>query len=372
MTTTAAGLAGVTAGATAISTVGKEGVGLTYRGYDIADLARGATFEEVAHLLVHGSLPDAARLAHYRALLGRNRALPGPVLEVLERIPASTHPMDVLRTGTSMLGVCEPEVTFDDSHRVADRLLGAMPSMALYWWHFAREGRRVDVETGAGSTARHVLTLLSGDRDVDPERERCLDVALILYAEHEFNASTFAARVAASTLSDKYSAVTAAIATLKGNLHGGANEAAMELIASYRSPEEAEAGIMERLARKERIMGFGHRVYSVRDPRSDVMKEWSQRLAPRHPDGWMQAVAERIESVMRREKQLFCNLDFYAATAFHFCDIPTELFTPMFVFSRVSGWCAHVYEQRNDNRLIRPEAEYVGPEPRPFVALEDR
>jgi 2-methylcitrate synthase len=372
VTTVSAGLAGVTVGTTAISTVGKSGVGLTYRGYDIHDLAAHADFEEVAHLLVHGSLPTAARLEWYRQRLAARRALPAAVRDTLAAIPAEAHPMDVLRTGTSLLGALEPELTFDDSHKVADRLLGALPSMALFWWHASRTGTRIDTDTGEGSTAAHVLRLLGAPGGDDPERRRCLDVALILYAEHEFNASTFAARIAASTLADKYSAITAAIGTLKGPLHGGANEAAMGLISAFRTPEEAEAGVLDRLARKEKIMGFGHRVYRSSDPRSDVIKAWSRRLAARHPDGWMHDVAERIETVMRREKGLFPNLDFYSATAFHFCDLPTELFTPLFVFSRVAGWSAHVYEQRTDNRLIRPEAAYVGPASRPWVAREDR
>lgn len=365
------GLAGVTAGQTAISTVGKEGVGLTYRGYDIADLAAGATFEEVAHLLVHGTLPDEQRLSEYTALLADNHALPAQVITALELPPASANPMDVLRTGVSVLGTVEPEETFDDSHRIADRLIGALPSMLGYWWNFSLTGERVDVDTGERSTAAHFLRLLPGTSD-DPVHARAVDVSLILYAEHEFNASTFAARICASTLSDKYSAICAAIGTLKGNLHGGANEAAMELIERFGDPDSAEEGLLGMLAAKEKVMGFGHRVYRVSDPRSDIIKPWAAALAEGHPDGWMYPVAERIEEVMRREKDLFPNLDFYSACSYHFCGIPTPLFTPVFVLSRVTGWSSHVYEQRTDNKLIRPDAEYTGSARRPFLPLAAR
>lgn len=371
MGTTSGGLAGVSAGETAISTVGKEGVGLTYRGYDIADLAAGATFEEVAHLLVHGSLPDEVRLAEYTALLAAGRSLPDQVATALESLPASANPMDVLRTGVSVLGTVEPEETFDDSHRIADRLIASLPSVLAYWWNFSRTGERIDVETGQGSTATHFLQLLLG-RTPDPVHVRAVDVSLILYAEHEFNASTFAARICASTLSDKYSAVCAAIGTLKGNLHGGANEAAMDLIERFGDPDSAEVGLLEMLAAKEKIMGFGHRVYRVSDPRSDIIKPWAAALAEGHPDGWMYPVAERIEEVMRREKDLFPNLDFYSACSYHFCGIPTPLFTPVFVLSRVTGWSSHVYEQRTNNKLIRPDADYTGPGRRPFLPLAAR
>lgn len=366
-----AGLAGVTAGDTSISTVGKEGVGLTYRGYSIEDLAAHASFEETAHLLVHGSLPTASQLDAYRRTLVANQQLPESVITVLELLPADANPMDVLRTGVSVLGVCEPELTFDDSHRIADRLLGALPSMLGYWWRFTRDGVRIDPVTGDPSIASHFLRLLH-DAEPSPEIARATDVSLILYAEHEFNASTFTARICASTQSDKYSAVCAAIGTLKGNLHGGANEAAMELIEQYRTPEEAEAGVMSKLAAKDKIMGFGHRVYRISDPRSDVIEQWAEQLSHDHEDGWMYPVARRIEAVMRREKDLFPNLDFYSACSYHFSGIPTPLFTPVFVLARTSGWCSHVYEQRNDNRLIRPDAEYIGPEPRPFVSIADR
>ena len=366
----AGGLAGVTAGETAICTVGKEGIGLTYRGYEIDDLAAGATFEEVAHLLVHGELPTEARLDEYIALLAAQRGLPPEVTAVLELLPADADPMDVLRTGVSVLGIVEPESSLDDRHVIADRLVASLPSMLGYWWAFSTHGQRIDTETGEGHTARHLLTLLGVP--TDDAHVRAVDVSLILYAEHEFNASTFASRICASTLSDQYSAIIAAIGTLKGKLHGGANEAAMGLIERFPTPEAAEAGVMDALAAREKIMGFGHRVYTVSDPRSDIIKSWSARLAEGHPDGWMHPVAERIEAVMRREKDLFPNLDFYSATAYHFCGIPTPLFTPVFVLSRVTGWSAHVYEQRNNNKLIRPDADYIGPDRRIFLPLAER
>jgi 2-methylcitrate synthase len=361
----------VTAGSTAISTVGKAGLGLTYRGYDVADLAAGATFEEVAHLLVHGALPDKARLDSYTDVLMGHRRLPGPVVEVLEMLPAGANPMDVLRTGVSVLGAVEPEPEGDASLGTADRLIGSLPSMLGYWWRFANDGVRVDLDTGERSTAAHLLTLLGGSRP-SAEHMKAVDVSLILYAEHEFNASTFAARICASTLSDMHSAACAAIGTLKGNLHGGANEAAMALIERFGDPDSAEAGVLGMLAAKEKIMGFGHRVYRVSDPRSDIIKPWAARLSEQHPDAWMYPVAERIEAVMRREKDLFPNLDFYSACSYHFCGIPTPLFTPVFVLSRVTGWAAHVCEQRADNKLIRPDAEYTGPERRQFIALDQR
>jgi 2-methylcitrate synthase len=370
-TTTAAGLAGVEVGETAISTVGKQGVGLTYRGYDIHDLANGACFEEVAFLLVHGHLPTEAELEAYRQVLVANQALAAPLRSGLELIPASSNPMDVLRTAVSLLGSLEPESSFEDSQKVADGLLGSLPSMLAYWWHYAHDGRRIEVETGEPSIAGHFLTLLGGAPPT-AEHRHAIDVSLILYAEHGFNASAFAARVAASTLSDKYSAVVAAIATLKGPLHGGANEASMKLIESFATPEEAEAGVMERLARHDRVMGFGHRVYKTSDPRAVVVKELSADLSSAAPDGHLHTIAERIEAVMDRERGLFPNLDFYAATAYHFCGIPTPLFTPLFVMSRVSGWSAHVDEQRQDNKLIRPLARYVGPSLQALVPLEQR
>ena len=359
------GLAGIVAGRTSLATVGKQGKGLTYRGYSIEDLAEHVSFEETAHLLLYGKLPTAIELDQYRARLVGMRDLPEPLRAVLEQLPASAHPMDVLRTGCSTLGCLEPEVSFEDQHRIADRLLALFPGMLLYWHHFHCDGQRIDGRTEEDSIAGHYLSLLHG-RPPSALHRRAMDVSLTLYAEHEFNASTFAARVAASTLSDFHSTVTAAIGTLRGPLHGGANEAAMELIDRFRTPDEAEEGVLEALGRKEKIMGFGHRVYRDCDPRSDIIKAWSRKLADAAGDRRLYPVSERIETVMRREKKLFPNLDFYAATAYHFLGIPTAMFTPIFVMSRTAGWAAHVIEQRGDNRLIRPTAEYIGPETRPW------
>lgn len=365
------GLAGVVAGETAISTVGKEGAGLTYRGYAIEDLATHAGFEEVAHLLIHGRLPTQEDLAHYRVKLTRHRTLPVELRKVLEQLPGTAHPMDVLRTGCSALGCIVPEASFGEQFEAADRLLGSLPSMLLYWRHFHANGKRIATQTEDESLAGHFLRLLHG-RPAESSAVRALDVAFILYAEHEFNASTFAARVAASTLADFYSAITAAIGTLRGPLHGGANEQAMELIDRFANADAAERGILDALARKEKIMGFGHRVYTTADPRSDIIKNWAQRLAEQTGDKRLFAVSERIEAVMRREKRLFPNLDFYSASAFHFLGIPTPLFTPLFVIARTAGWSAHIVEQRSANRLIRPTADYIGPEPRPLVPVEER
>lgn len=365
------GLAGIVAGETAICTVGKEGVGLTYRGYTIEDLAEHATFEEVAFLLLHGALPGSAQLADFRDQLSSRRDVPGALRLTLENIPASAHPMDVLRTACSMLGTLEPEGQGRDDLAVAVRLLAFFPSALLYWFQFALSGRRIETSTDDPSLAAHFLHLLHG-RPPSDEHARALDVSLILYAEHEFNASTFAVRVAASTLADFYSAATAGIGTLRGPLHGGANEAAMAVIEQFNTPDAAEAGLQSMLQRKELIMGFGHRVYKHADPRSAVIKEWARRLARRAPDAQLLGVAERIEEVMRREKKLFPNLDFYSALVYRFCGIPTPMFTPIFVLARIAGWAAHIREQRANNRLIRPTADYVGPATRPFVPLARR
>jgi 2-methylcitrate synthase len=346
-------------------------MGLNYRGYSIDDLAEHASFEEVAYLLLRGELPTVAQLALYRRKLAGLRGLPAPLRAVLEQIPANAHPMDVLRTGCSMLGALEPEGRERDEHFVADRLLAAFPSMLLYWYQFSVHGKRIDTETEDENLAGHFLHLLHGTPP-EPLPMRAVDVSLILYAEHEFNASTFTARVAASTLSDLYSAITAAIGTLKGPLHGGANEAAMALIERFETPDAAEAGVMDLLSRKQVIMGFGHRVYRISDPRSDIIKRWAKRLSERSGSLTLYEVAERIEAVMWREKKLFPNLDFYSAIAYHECGIPTPMFTPVFVLSRTSGWAAHVFEQRANNRLIRPTSTYTGPEPRPYVPLADR
>lgn len=365
------GLAGVVAGSTAIATVGKEGAGLTYRGYDIYDLAEHATFEEVAYLLHYGALPDAKTLKSYRKRLMKLRKLPKALRNTLEIIPADTHPMDVLRTGCSLLGNLEPEGDFKNQAEVADRLLAAFPGILLYWHRFHADGKRIKTESDESSIAGHFLRLLHG-RKPKPDHVRCMDVSLILYAEHEFNASTFAARVCAATLSDFHSAITAGIGTLRGPLHGGANEAAMALIERFKTPAAADKGVRKMLVKKELIMGFGHRVYRDSDPRNTVIKEWAQRLSVETGDKRLYPVAEAIEKVMWDEKKLFPNLDFYSACTYHFMGIPTPLFTPIFVCSRTTGWAAHIMEQRANNKLIRPGADYTGPEKQRWVPLADR
>ena len=370
-TESGAGLAGIVAGHTAIATVGKEGKGLTYRGYSIHDLAEQSTFEEVAYLLIYGRLPKQADLDEYKAKLRSLRGLPAPLKTVLELIPRSTHPMDVMRTGCSMLGTLEPEGAGHDQVAVANRLTACFSAMLLYWHHFHAGGHRIDTETDDDSTAGHFLHLLHGKKP-DELHRRAIDVSLILYAEHEFNASTFTARTIVSTLPDFYSAVTGGIGALRGPLHGGANEAAMELIEQFANADEAEKALMDMLDAKKLIMGFGHRVYKVSDPRSDIIKAWSRNLSKAQDDKRLFPVSERLEQVMRREKKMFPNLDFYSATAYHFCGIPTAMFTPLFVISRITGWAAHIIEQRADNRLIRPNADYIGPDPRPFTPIGKR
>ncbi|HLU07444.1 MAG TPA: 2-methylcitrate synthase [Woeseiaceae bacterium] len=365
------GLAGVSAGETALCTVGKEGAGLTYRGYDIYDLADNASFEEVAYLLMHGKLPNRGELNEYIAKLKTLRGLPDQLCTVLEMLPADTHPMDVLRSGVSVLGNFEAEGDFSNQVDVADRLLACLPSMLLYWHRFHADGKRIDVETDDDSVSGHFLHML---HDAPPSElhRKTLDTTLILYAEHEFNASTFAARVITGTLSDFHSAVTGAIGALRGPLHGGANEAAMELIEKFDSPGEAGRGVKEMLARKEKIMGFGHRVYTTSDPRNSVNKKMSKKLAEEVGDERLYAVSEAIEKVMWDEKKLFANADFFAASVYHFLGIPTYLFTPIFVCSRITGWSAHIMEQRADNKLIRPAADYTGPGLQKWLPIEER
>ena len=366
-----AGLRGIVAGRTAICTCGVQGMGLNYRGYDILELAAHATFEEVAYLLLKGALPSSAQLAEYTRTLKRLRGLPAALKEVLERIPADTHPMDVMRTGCSMLGTLEPEKDFSQQQEIADRLLAAFPGILAYWHHYARHGKRIDTTSDEDTIAGHTLALLLG-RKPQPLHRDAMDVSLILYAEHEFNASTFAVRVCTATLSDFHSAITAGIGTLRGPLHGGANEAAMALIERFRTPPEAAEGVRQMLVRKDKIMGFGHAVYSISDPRNVVIKAWARRLAEHAGDTVLYPVSEAIETVMWEQKKLFPNLDFYSATAYHFMGIPTELFTPLFVCARITGWAAHLMEQRADNRLIRPNAEYTGPAQRPYLPLAQR
>ncbi|KAB7627283.1 2-methylcitrate synthase [Alkalilimnicola sp. S0819] len=366
-----AGLRGQSAGETQLCTVGKSGTGLTYRGYDMKELAEKVEFEEVAYLLLKGELPTRQQLADYKAKLKANRGLPQALKEVLERIPADAHPMDVMRTGCSFLGNLETEQDFSAQQDVTDRLLAVFPSIITYWYRYSHDGVRIDVETDDDSIGAHFLSCLHG-KAPNALHSTVMNVSLILYAEHEFNASTFTARVCASTLSDMHSCITGAIGSLRGPLHGGANEAAMEMIENWQSPEEAEREILGMLERKEKIMGFGHAIYRESDPRNAVIKEWSRKLAEDVGDTVLYPVSERVEEVMWREKKLFCNADFFHASAYHFMGIPTKLFTPIFVMSRLTGWAAHVMEQRANNRIIRPSADYTGPELRPVPSIDER
>ena len=366
-----AGLRGQSAGSTALCTVGVSGSGLTYRGYDITDLAENTCFEEVAYLIFHGHLPNQQELDAYRNLLITNRELPSTLLEVLERIPASAHPMDVMRTGCSMLGNLEPEGDFENQQRTADRLLGALPGIINYWYRFSHDGVRIETATDEPSLAGHFLRTLS-DESPNELHQQVMDTSLILYAEHEFNASTFTARVCASTLSDMHSCVTGAIGSLRGPLHGGANEAAMELIEKFSTPEAATEGVRGMLERKDKIMGFGHAIYRTSDPRNVIIKQWAEKLADDVGDKVLYPVSCAIEKLMWDEKELFANADFFHASAYNAMGIPTKLFTPIFVCSRVSGWTAHVMEQRENNRIIRPSADYVGAEPRKVVPIAER
>jgi|TARA_B110000971_G_scaffold161678_1_gene165244 2-methylcitrate synthase len=366
-----AGLRGQVAGETALCTVGKTGTGLTYRGYDISELAEKAKFEEVAFLLLKGHLPNQSELDAYNTKLQSLRTLPDALKEVLERIPASAHPMDVMRTGCSMLGNLETETDFAQQDDAIDRLLALLPAIICYWYRFSHDGVRIETALDDASIGGHFLHMLSGDTPSELF-EQVMNVSLILYAEHEFNASTFTARVCASTLSDIHSCITAAIGSLRGPLHGGANEAAMEMIEDWTSAEQAESEIMGMLARKDKIMGFGHAIYSESDPRNTIIKKWSEKLATEVGDTTLYPVSVRCEEVMWREKKLFCNADFFHASAYHFMGIPTKLFTPIFVMSRLTGWAAHVKEQRANNRIIRPSADYTGPETSTWVDIADR